>query len=300
MKYVQRAVIMLCVAAVSILTAFGQVASKVEIVHMQNVDGSSTTLFGRERLFANRTYYVRTDGNDENAGLADDASHAFRTIQHAVNMAMALDSNGCDVTIQIADGTYNETVSIGRMIGIGSSSLNIVGNISSPDSVVLNGATGYGALHVTNNVVPVVIQGIRLTGAHGIYADTGAQVKFGAVDFGPATSSQIIAHSAVVTAIGNYSISGAAASHVRVETPGARVSLAGRAITLLNMPAFSNAFVYAAYSSLVSCQSCSFSGAATGRRYEVSLNAVVATGGQGETFLPGNAGGSVSLGGQYW
>jgi len=46
-------------------------------------------------------YYVRTDGNDSvNDGSADDASHAWLTIQHAVDTVVAGD------TIEVAAGTY--------------------------------------------------------------------------------------------------------------------------------------------------------------------------------------------------
>jgi hypothetical protein len=41
-------------------------------------------------LEANKTWYVRTDGSDANDGSANDAAHAFRTIQGAINYIAAI------------------------------------------------------------------------------------------------------------------------------------------------------------------------------------------------------------------
>ena len=53
-------------------------------------------------------YYVRTDGSNENDGSANDADHAWLTIQYAVTSAASTDE------INVAAGTYNETVIINK------------------------------------------------------------------------------------------------------------------------------------------------------------------------------------------
>jgi len=52
------------------------------------------------------TYFVRTDGVDSNNGLSNSATGAFRSIQHAADVAIAGD------VVEIQQGTYNEAVSV--------------------------------------------------------------------------------------------------------------------------------------------------------------------------------------------
>jgi hypothetical protein len=72
--------------------------------------GTGTLIFSsavRERLSADRAYYVRTDGSDSNDGLTNSAGGAFLTFQKAVdNLADKIDGNGKIVTINAGAGTY--------------------------------------------------------------------------------------------------------------------------------------------------------------------------------------------------
>jgi hypothetical protein len=103
---------------------------------------------GRTILTADKDYYVRTDGSDSNDGSANDSSHAFLTIQKAIDTAAALDLSIYDVTIHVADGTYTITSLIDLKAAVGAGQIIIEGNTTTPSNVVFqhnvsSGASGY-------------------------------------------------------------------------------------------------------------------------------------------------------------
>ncbi|MFH5182945.1 hypothetical protein ACHHV8_10105 [Paenibacillus sp. TAB 01] len=81
---------------------------------------------------ADTTYYVSVEGDDTNDGLS--AGTPFKTITKAVSMIPQV----CNhlYTINLADGTYSEDVTITGVVGGGT--IDITGNITTPDSVVIN------------------------------------------------------------------------------------------------------------------------------------------------------------------
>ena len=106
------------------------------------------------------------------------------------------------------------------------------------------------------------------------------------------------ANGGVIEAGGNYTISGNAAVHWLAAQSG-EILVAGATVTLSGTPAFSSAFASANGLGDIVCPAITFSGSATGQRYIVASNAVVNTNGAGASYLPGNAAGSSSTGGQY-
>lgn len=95
----------------------------------------------REKLTGNRTYYVRTDGNDANGGLTNSSGGAFLTIQKALDVVGALDLSTFTATISIADGTYTITSAL-RYRGYqgGQVVLRALNDpTTSPDAITLTG-----------------------------------------------------------------------------------------------------------------------------------------------------------------
>ncbi|NOU83219.1 hypothetical protein GC101_30635 [Paenibacillus sp. LMG 31459] len=71
-----------------------------------------------QQTTADVTYYVRTDGNDSNDGLANTAGGAFKTIQKAIDSLPKAINH--DVNINVAMGTYAESIVIKGFFGKGS------------------------------------------------------------------------------------------------------------------------------------------------------------------------------------
>ena len=127
-----------------------------------------TVAAGREVLTAARTYYVRTDGNDSNDGLADTSGRAFLTLQKAWNTICGLDLCGFIPTIKVADGTYTAGVTGLRQPfnSMGNNQVWITGNTSTPATCIINTAAA-GNCFYFQNAATLYIQGFTLTSSSG-------------------------------------------------------------------------------------------------------------------------------------
>lgn len=256
---------------------------------------------GREVLTAARTYYVRTDGSDSNTGLADTAGGAFLTIQRAVNVASGtLDCRAYNATIQVADGTYAETVDLKPCIGTGV--FTITGNTTTPSSCVVAPSGNNAGIACTFPGSPWKVQGFKIySGGSGSLVSVAscAILQFGVMEFGATTGQQIaMSLGAYVQMLGNWTISGGAARFLYA-VEGAIFRAHSLTCTLTGTPAFSSQFLFATGLSQCRITSITFSGSATGARYLADTNSHIQTGGGGATYLPGNASGSVTNGGIY-
>jgi hypothetical protein len=127
----------------------------------------------------------------------------------------------------------------------------------------------------------------------------------GSVNFGSCSGGHVVENSGGINLTCNYTISGNAPVHWSLQGPGSIVlgQTGSQVITLTGTPAFSVAFANGGGAGpagiLVSSSTVSFSGSATGSRYNITQNCTLQTNGGGASFLPGNAAGTVSSGGQY-
>src|SRR3989304_5503394 len=263
----------------------------------------STVAAMRTPLTAARTYYVRTDGSDSNTGLVDRAGGAFLTIQHAVDIVYGtLDLRGFDVDIQVRDGTFGRCVVPFPQVGKGSITLR--GNSATPANVTLtataigeqNGVvdvSNFAVLRVRDFTLTCVTSGSGLNAASGgvIHIDQG--IIFGAC----ADYHMHSRNNSFIQAFGNYSITGAAKVHVR---PGSlsEIRIGAITVTITGTPAFSNAFCQAYFAGVAALGGVTWSGAATGKRFEALGQAFITANG-GLNDLPGNVAGTVATGGVY-
>lgn len=275
--------------------------ANVEITEAASRQAVLDELIGREVLIADRTYYVRTDGSDSNNGLTNNSGGAFLTIQAAVDAAYAVDFNGYTVTISVGAGTYTSGVSFtGRAVGqIAYTDLVLTGATGTATDVVISTTSanaitvGYGAqVSIKDLQVQTTTSGIGVLSFHDAYTNLSN------VFFGAATTHIYSAYRATVQVSANYTISGAASAHWRCE--GASYLICQSiTITLSGTPAFSSYFAAGTDVGILRIGSLTFTGSATGKRYQSDLNSIINTLGGGSTYLPGNSTGTTSTGGQY-
>lgn len=257
----------------------------------------------REKLTANRTYYVATTGSDSNNGLSADSP--FLTIQKALDVvADYIDQNGYDVVVQLADGTYTAGATMRQLIGRsstladGAPGLTILGNTSTPANVVVS-VTGTSCF--TNVIAGKLLKlsGLKMvttTSGNCVQAFLNGQVYVDNVEFGSCAGYHLrSANGGFLQCSGNYSITGGAVGHWLAERNGV-ISCASKTLTITGTPNFSNAFANGNQTGAIVCTSNTYSGSATGVRYSLSLNATISSGGG---TLPGNSAGSTTTGGQY-
>ncbi|WP_310830373.1 hypothetical protein [Paenibacillus pedocola] len=86
------------------------------------------------------TYYVRTDGNDNNTGLTNTVAGAFKTITKAVSLIPKAVNH--TVVVNVAVGTYTEVVEFRGFYGTGQ--IKLVGDVSPSTSRNIHSLVMYG------------------------------------------------------------------------------------------------------------------------------------------------------------
>ncbi|MBZ9698825.1 hypothetical protein [Mesorhizobium sp. CO1-1-9] len=252
----------------------------------------------REVLTANRTYFVRTDGNDANTGLANTSGGAFLTLQKAINVTAALDISTFNVTIQVAAGTYTAGVVMpGPWTGVGT--VTIVGDTTTPSNVVIS-TTSADCINVPSTAygARLSISGLKLqttTSGHCVNVATNAKVVLaGKCEFGTSAGAHnLVSDGGQITSINvNHNISGGAAYHMAAVADFGLISIRGGTITLTGTPAFGSAFAGTKSGGQILCDFNTYSGSATGKRYDASNGGIIITGGGGISYLPGSTAGT--------
>lgn len=257
---------------------------------------NTTIAGGRELLTANRTYYVRGDGDDANNGLSNSAGGAFKTIAKAVSVVGGLDLSVFGVTIQLgAAGTYAGFVVSAPFVGGPGSFVQLQGDTGAPGSYVIS-----SQITVQNNA-GLLVKGVKFVSSdNGLNASAGATVTInGAVEFGATTSNHIYCQQqARVLINAAYSITGSAAYHIQCRD-GGFVFAAGLTITISGTLSFTYVTAYNCGIAQLNSNTYTGSYTVTGARYSASVNGCILVLGAGATYLPGNSSGSTASGGQY-
>lgn len=251
----------------------------------------------REALTANRTYYVRADGSDSNNGLANTSGGAFLTPQKAYNTIVGLDLAGFIATISVSAGTFTGGLEcIAPVVG---------------GKVVLTGAGATTIISTTNksaiyvgSVVSLKINSVKIqttTSGEGISAlGAGATIEIGSgVEIAATAGAKIWAQSGgYVRGITNFTISGNSPSWMT--GLGGLIELANCTVAVSGTPAWGTAGIVFNTLGSVSLFNVSFSGSATGKRYDGANNSILNSFGAGtlSTYFPGSTNGTTATGAQ--
>ena len=259
----------------------------------------SPIVIPRERLTANRTYWVRADGNDANDGSANSSGAAFRQFQKAIDTVAGLDLGAFSVTIAGgAAGTF-DPLTLRPLTGSGSCIM--VGDTATPSNYLISG--GAANAITAQNVRNYDLTGLKLqsTSAGGLVA-TGSALITRVMEYGSIASGFThiqVSNNASLLEAGNKRITAGASAHIYASDGGVVVG-SGNTVTLVGTPAWALAGVYAARGGNVFLPFYTYSGAATGQRFLATMNGAIETftSGAADT-LPGSSAGATSLGGQY-
>jgi hypothetical protein len=267
---------------------------------------------GREKLTADTTYYVRTDGSDSNTGTANTAGGAWLTLQKAWDwICENLDLNSYRAIVQIANGTYDGFTTVGPggsgwdspRVPFGNGAVEFVGDTTTPANVVLDvEARSYSLV--------------------GIYHALLQQITVKGVTF-DCTSAVTWMQASGQLNIQNFRVTNATGQYVfNCENPGSKMAIVrcheivggcavmyyvgygaymsanndGHTFLLTSSPAWGTAFIQANVLALGSFYSMGGSGSATGKRYDATNNAVLNLFGSGGS-LPGSVAGTTGTGG---
>lgn len=251
----------------------------------------------REKLTAPRTYYVRTDGSDSNDGLSNTAGGAFLTIQKAIDSASALDNGGYLITIRVADGAYG---SFSLRAYVGAAEPKIIGNAATAASVLISAPSTNAINAARCGAWTIGGMKVQSTSNAGVAAaGAGTRVTFSdSFEFGATGAQHVLStDKSWVNIACPWRITGNCTAHIAA-IRGASVLAYSQACTMVGTPALGY-FVYVETASDALVQAVTFTGSATGKKYEATLNGVIQTYGSGASYFPGSVAGTVATGGQY-
>lgn len=254
-----------------------------------------------EILTGDRIYYVRADGSDTNNGLSDAPGGAFLTPQKGIDTLSQILGGGYSGKVKIGSGTYTSPIVLKSCVGY--QSITIEGDVDAPSNVLIS-TTNNDCIKANGVNTKYILKGLKLTTTttgFSLVVLNKSVIDFGKIDFGTVASGYshiVLDGDPVVRAIDNYSISGGGGGrHIALYSP-CTFSAEGKTITLTGSPNF-DIFALVDRMSYCNLAAMTFSGSATGKRFQVSKNSVLYVGTSDTNYLPGNTGGTTETGGIY-
>ncbi len=262
--------------------------------------------WGRPLLSRETTIYVNgAIGNDANDGTANDASHALKTVQGAINLAFKYGPSPFVMTISIAAGTYNEVARTPLYAG---PSLILDGGIK--ENVIIDGGANSGNI-ICQGPNTMIVQNLTVQNAAALGNGGAIAAAYGGTVTTRNTASGSVGGAPVFEAytggyllVGSHTFKGSCHS-LFYTLGGGTIQLQQSAVFAIANPiTVSEASVFATSSGGVFVPGSLVptwvnSGYVTGRKFECVINGYVASTGNGPSYFPGTLDGVTNSGGQY-
>jgi len=254
----------------------------------------------RIRLQADTDFFVATTGDDDNNGLSN--LTPWLTLQHAWDViSNDYDLNNFDVTINVADGTYTAGV-LAQGGAVGTGNITFSGNTGAPQNCIVSVTLGVafeanvGAPSYHVEGFKMVCTGTGLGQGNGIEIDApGALITVQNCQFACDAYGVVVGQGFARVSGPIEFVSGGQGA---LYTQHLGEIIIADVITMTGTPNFSQATLQSSTLSEMVFGGGSFSGSATGKRFNVDLNSVIETGsGTPNTFIPGNVSGTTANGG---
>lgn len=242
-------------------------------------------------------------GNDNNDGSAATRAGALLTMQKAIDTVAGWDIVTNNVTIQLCDGVHNDRATVNAP-WVGSGVVTLNGNSTFVTNASCT-ADAFGAILVQNFGV-LTISNLRVTSlsanSYNLVAVNYGILNFGAgVDLGKTGTGAALALSGGVINLTSFTCSGpdtgitnSVLLPIQLGTIGGNVMT----INIYGIRNYAQAWAKAGNVAFGNVINTTINGSATGKRYNVTGNAVLQTA-AGANFFPGNIAGTTSTGGQY-
>jgi hypothetical protein len=259
----------------------------------------------RARVVVPFSYYVDGGaGNDANDGLT--AATAFKTIQHAVDVASGYAPGPNAITIRIAPFTYTGFTTPNYSIP----QILIQGDTTTPTSCVIDGGTTWAAGCGSYNTLTLSYCKLQATGGQHVGPGSSGVVAFPygtvligqGVTFGRCDLACMNSAGAVNIETG-FHINGSVGDYILYSAGGSIIcgALGSSLEIFIDAPITVQAFALANTGGYLTSTGVTWTGAAnvTGQRYSANYNSMIDTNVSGVNYFPGTVAGSVANGGTY-
>lgn len=253
----------------------------------------------------NPLLWVRSDGNDNNSGSANDSSHAFATLQGALDAAASrLNLSGRTLTIQIGlAGTY-VGASVSKIPSV------LITSAGPASSFIINNS-GFpfpaGAMNVSGGLVTLNNVTLNNTNnnTHTLQASFGGSVKLtGTVAFGGTAGLTGVADmrcfaGGSISASGTVNFNRNVGYAMYAQGSGANINFLVGSNIACGAVNWVNAGIAAIETGTIELAGNTPTGTAFGTRYTAQTNGVINVFAAGVNYFPGSVAGSTATGGLY-